>query len=217
MIPLKICGLRDSANIQAIAALKPDFVGFIFYPKSPRWVGSDFGHHSLAGIPNGIKKIGVFVNEEPDLMLQIAKQVGLDGVQLHGQETPATAAFFKSEGLLVLKAFGLNAGFNAETLPQFEDSSTHFLFDTATPLHGGSGKSFDWTLLENLSINLPSFLSGGISLQNVDAALETAFRLGLGLDVNSGLETSPGLKDIPRATEFIERVRTFHPSHHFNS
>jgi phosphoribosylanthranilate isomerase len=211
MIPIKICGLRDPANIQEVAALGPDFVGFIFYPKSARWVGSDFDPSALERVPVSVKKIGVFVNESPEAILEIANKFSLEGVQLHGHETPAQAAVLKAEGLLVFKAFGLKPGFDPKQLTQFEDACTHFLFDTATPLHGGSGQRFDWALLDNLTIRLPSFLSGGINLENLDEALATANKYGLGLDVNSGIELSPGLKDIHKAAELIQRVRAFSP------
>jgi phosphoribosylanthranilate isomerase len=160
-------------------------------------------------VPAGVQKVGVFVNETVPNVLATARKYDLDAVQLHGQETPETCAQLLASGLQVWKVFSVGTAFSQEMVTPYTAVSTHFLFDTATPAHGGSGKTFAWDLLDNLCISLPAFLSGGINPDNLDAAIAKAAQLGFGLDINSGIETAPGLKDPSLAAAVVQRVRSF--------
>jgi phosphoribosylanthranilate isomerase len=190
-IRLKVCGLRD--NIEEVVTLEPDYAGFIFYSKSPRFVGDDFNMPRLGG---PLKKVGVFVNESLETIRTIAMKFQLDLVQLHGDEVPAMCAQLKDMGLGVIKAFQMDDEFIFEELKPYESVVDYFLFDTRTKLYGGSGKTFNWEILEKYRLEKEYFLSGGISLDNLDGLSKMDVSRIHALDVNSRFEVKPGLKDI---------------------
>jgi phosphoribosylanthranilate isomerase len=190
-IKLKVCGLRD--NIEQVASLRPDFLGFIFYEKSPRFVGADF---KMPAIEKEIKKVGVFVNEHVSVIADTVGKHGLDLVQLHRHESPADCSDLRSRGIGVVKAFAMEEGFDFDQLEPYESVVDYFLFDTKTPSYGGSGKSFNWKMLEDYSLDKRYFLSGGLSLENVGELKEVDLSKIHALDVNSRFEIEPGLKDL---------------------
>lgn len=201
-IKLKICGMRDSANIAAVAALHPDYMGFIFYEKSPRFVGADF---SISTIPAEIKKVGVFVNEKTEIILSKVKQHNLDFTQLHGNESPEQCQELKGKGVKIIKAFSVDGDFDFKSVNAYADAVSYFLFDTKGKYFGGNASAFDWTLLQQYDQQIPFFLSGGISAESV-SELKAIKNLNIhALDVNSGVEISPGVKDVGKVKE-LKRV-----------
>lgn len=193
---LKICGLKHADNIRLIAEQNLDFMGFIFYAKSPRFVDDKKLVEVLEEIPSAIIKTGVFVNEDPLKMEELIRTYGLDAVQLHGSESPEICQLFQAKGLKVIKAFGIREESDFDQTVDYEGSCDYFLFDTKTKKHGGSGESFDWDLLKNYSGKTPFLLSGGISIADLDEIQKIRHPKLAGIDVNSGFETEPGLKNI---------------------
>lgn len=197
MLKLKVCGMKDSANITALIELQPDFVGFIFYEKSSRFVGDDLDIDLLKSFPRNMKKVGVFVNASPDTILKTVKKYDLSYVQLHGSETPDFCKTLKMRGINIIKAFSVDASFNFSMINNYKPHTDFFLFDAKGDHPGGNGVAFDWTMLRNYDNDKPFFLSGGISLENVEQITNDLAGLKIyGIDVNSKFETAPGLKDI---------------------
>ncbi len=199
---LKICGMRDSANIAEVAALQPDYIGFIFYEKSPRYVGEDF---EIPAIDSLIKKVGVFVNPDAEYITSKIERYKLDLIQLHGFESPDQCEKFRSKGVEVVKAFSIDEDFDFTGLKSYADHVDYFLFDTKGKYFGGNAKVFDWTLLNQYSLKTPFFLSGGISVENIENLADLKkFNIHV-IDVNSGVEILPALKDIHKIKE-LKRV-----------
>lgn len=193
---IKVCGLRDRENIKAVAALKPTYMGFIFYEGTPRFVG-DISVETLNIIPLNIGKTAVFVNEDVEHINNIINNYKFDAIQLHGNEGPEICAMFKGT-VKVIKAFGINEDFDFEDLYGYVDHVDYFLFDTKTSIHGGSGETYDWSLLNNYEFDVPFFISGGLSLENIEAVKNIDHPQFYGVDLNSRFELSPGLKDIEK-------------------
>jgi len=210
---LKVCGMRESANLQSLIALEPDFIGFIFYNKSKRFV-SDFPQ---VEIPLYIKKVGVFVNETAENILEIVKNHNLDYVQLHGDETPefcsklakneeVNAGFLESFQLGVIKAFSVDEDFDFSIIEEFEQYCDYFIFDTKGENYGGNGVKFNWEILKNYKGNTPFLLSGGISKIDSIEINKINYKTFVGIDVNSGFELKPGLKNIEDIKEFKQNL-----------
>ena len=193
---IKVCGLRDPENIKQVVALSPDYVGFIFYDKTPRFV-NELPVELLKAIPATITKTAVFVNETAENIETLIAKYNFDAIQLHGNESPAFCALFKGK-VKVIKAFGLNADFDFSELGSYADHVDLFLFDTKTSIHGGSGKTFDWTVLNKYDLDKPFFLSGGLSLDNLDEVKNINHPQFYGVDLNSRFEIEPGLKNIDK-------------------
>lgn len=191
----KVCGMKYSDNIKEVAALGPDLMGFIFYPKSKRFVGNDFDAKNLIGLPSEIKTVGVFVDANKADVLRLSIRYQFDYVQLHGNELPEDCEGLSSS-LKIIKAFGLNEEFDFSVLEKYKPFCEYFLFDTKTSDYGGSGKQFDWEILKKYKGETPFFLSGGISLEDIDKVKKMKLKNLVGIDVNSKFEISPGLKDI---------------------
>jgi phosphoribosylanthranilate isomerase len=202
---IKICGLKHRDNIEAITALKPNFVGFICYAPSPRFA-AELNDDILAVVPETISKTAVFVNETAETIHQLIDKYHFDAIQLHGNESPEFCAGFKGK-VTVLKAFGMDENFDFERLNQYVGSIDFFLFDTKTDKHGGSGRSFDWSLLNEYRLNVPFFLSGGLSLDNLEEVKSISHPQFYGVDLNSRFETEPGLKDINKLKNAFELLR----------
>ncbi|MBB6269910.1 phosphoribosylanthranilate isomerase [Pedobacter cryoconitis] len=193
-IKLKICGMKVPANIAEVIALQPDYTGFIFYPGSKRFI-ADPDPLLIRNIPAAIKTTGVFVNEELEKVKSAILKYDLKAVQLHGHESADYCAALKGHAE-VIKAFGIDADFDFSKLDAYIAQVDYFLFDTQTPDHGGSGKTFSWQLLKHYKNETPYFLSGGIGIEQL-AELENIKDERLyAIDVNSRFELSPGLKDI---------------------
>ena len=202
-LKIKVCGMKYTANREAVEKLPMDFLGFIFYPKSKRFVGEN----TDPGLFNSVKtKVAVFVDENAFEILGLVKNLGFEYVQLHGKENPKTCRLLKNQGLKVIKAFNLNEDFDFDSLGIYQKSVDFFLFDTKTDLPGGSGKKFNWKILEKYRGKVPLFLSGGIGPEDVEAINKLQHPQLFGIDLNSGFEDEPGVKNIENLKEFITKI-----------
>lgn len=199
--------MRDPENISGVAAALPDFLGFIFYPKSARFVGEDFSLEQLKAIPETIQRVGVFVNELPAKVIEICKRLNFQVAQLHGSESPEYCRQIKASGLTVFKAFSVDDSFDFDQLSGYTEVCDYFLFDTKGHLPGGTGQKFNWTLLKKYNGSVPFFLSGGIGPDDLEAIRNFEHPRWRGLDVNSGFELSPALKDVDKVQQFIREIR----------
>ena len=204
---IKVCGLRDAENISAIAALNPDFVGFIFYDQSPRFVGDNLDEDVVKALPRSIRKVGVFVNASPDYILRMVKKYDFQYVQLHGTETPEFCRSMQNRGINIIKAFRVDDSFNFSMLNNYKAYCDFFLFDAKGDQPGGNGVSFDWSVMTNYDNEKPFFISGGIGLHNLDQLKQLSGLKLYGVDVNSQVETAPGVKDVAKVKELIARLR----------
>ena len=204
---IKICGMRDTENILSAAGLKPDIMGFIFHPGSPRFAGKLLNPEIVANLPSGIRKAGVFVNVEYDEINETAGKFSLSMAQLHGNETPELCRRIKDSGIEVIKAFNIVENMSFSLCRDYIACTDYFLFDTMTINHGGSGQKFDWKLLNRYEAGHPFILSGGISPADTDNISVIANPAFYGLDLNSRFEIEPGLKDIDKLKEFINELR----------
>jgi phosphoribosylanthranilate isomerase len=195
MIKLKICGMKDLANIGAVAALHPDYMGFIFYKNSPRYVGDSF---SLKEEYEAMTTVGVFVNERTGEILKRLDDIKSTTAQLHGNETPAQCDELRSRGIEVIKVFSVDEEFDFEKTKAYTDVANYFLFDTKGKLYGGNAKTFDWSILEEYDQSVPFFLSGGLNTENVKVLARLDEMNIHAIDLNSGVEDEPGLKNIDK-------------------
>ncbi|MES2807577.1 MAG: phosphoribosylanthranilate isomerase [Bacteroidota bacterium] len=193
---IKVCGLKHADNIKAVTGLAPDYVGFIYYAKSPRFV-ADIDVDILAALPSSIYKTAVVVNETAEEIDRLIAKYSFEAIQLHGSESPEYAGQFKGR-VKVLKAFGVNESFDFEQLNAYANKVDYFLFDTKTDAHGGSGVTFDWDILKKYQLDVPFFLSGGLSLDNLNQIANITHPQFYGVDLNSKFEIAPGLKDIDK-------------------
>lgn len=197
--------MRDSENIRAIEQTKADLMGFIFHPKSPRFVASLPEY-----MPKKQKRVGVFVNASLEQILAKAQKFSLEYIQLHGDEPPAFCSELKNRGLKVIRTQRIA---NADDIIRAEsyNMADLMIFDTKTELYGGSGKKFNWQLLENYKGCVPFLLSGGIrsdTFEEIKAFFHPQFA---GIDLNSGFEISPALKDVGKLNNFIEKIKGMRP------
>ena len=200
-IKLKICGMRDPENIRKVAALHPDYMGFIFYPDSKRAVGENF--EIPKDFPLGIRRVGVFVNEKISVMLKRAKRYSLDFLQLHGEESAEQCEELRKSGVKVIKAFSIGGDFDFDNVIQYKKAVDYLLFDKKGAGYGGTGMTFDWTILEKYDQEIPFFLSGGLSPNNIREVEKLKGMNIHALDLNSGVETEPGIKNV----QLVEKVR----------
>jgi phosphoribosylanthranilate isomerase len=204
-IKIKICGLKDRGNIAGVIALDPDYMGFILYESSPRYVSIKEAETLVKKIPSTIKKTAVLVNEPIELAISIAGSGIFDIIQLHGNES-AEYCMRLSEHARIIKAFGISEKL-PEDLEEYQPFCYMFLFDTAGQSFGGNGKKFDHTLLAGYNSDTEFMLSGGISAD--DSSCLKAFRHGkmTGVDLNSRFEVRPGIKNIALLEKFIQNLR----------
>ena len=205
-IQIKICGMKFPENINEIASLQPDYMGFIFYEKSLR----NF-ENAIPNIDKSIQKVGVFVNASLEEIKKKVKQYKLDLIQLHGEESPEFCHLVQQENIKVIKAFSIDNQFNFNTLNKYNNYCNYFIFDTKGTNYGGNGITFDWSVLENYKLNKPYFLSGGIGIENTEEVksflTKKSSRNCLAIDCNSKLELSPGLKSIEKTKQLINAFK----------
>ncbi|MBD0830591.1 phosphoribosylanthranilate isomerase [Aestuariibaculum sediminum] len=214
---LKICGMKYQDNIQAVAALQPDYLGFIFYETSARYFNS-----AIPNISKTIKKTGVFVNETLDVVHEKIKTYNLQAVQLHGEELPEYCERLRdtilSGGVEIIKVFSIKDDFKFDQLEPYETVCDFFLFDTKGKLPGGNGYTFNWDVLNKYPSTKPYFLSGGIGLEETEKLKSfyksPASKYCYAIDVNSKFEIEPGLKDTEQLKQFINRIRKLNSSRH---
>lgn len=205
---VKVCGMREPENIRAVAEAGADWIGFIFYPKSPRYVAA-----VPDGVPDGVRRIGVFVAPDYEEIVARRTAFGLHGIQLHGSATPELCQRLRADGLTVVRALPADNAL-PEATRAYQDSIDVFLFDTPTSRHGGSGRTFDWTLLTAYDGRVPFLLSGGLRPDSLPALCRFDHPQWLGIDLNSGFETRPGLKDATTLKTFITHFRQQHHEPH---
>ncbi|WP_175622035.1 phosphoribosylanthranilate isomerase [Chryseobacterium schmidteae] len=209
---LKVCGLTQLCQIRELAALKIDFLGFIFYEKSPRYLLNHLNLEKILEI-NHSGKVGVFVNENADKIIEIAEKADLNFIQLHGDESDdfilELRAKLKPEiGIIkVIRIGNQTSNELQKTINHQLSTINYLLFDTDSKAFGGTGKSFDWNILNEIKIPLPYFLSGGISLENFHQ-LKTINKQPFALDINSKFEIEPGIKDVEKIKEFVNKFKS---------
>ena len=227
---LKVCGMKYTENIQQVADLQPDYLGFIFYEKSKR----NF-EGIIPELPKSIKKTGVFVNEFKEILISLVEEYGLDAIQLHGDESVEYVFDLKSQlverralfiaenktikkkknqhyisksEVQIIKVFGIKDEFSFDVLKPYLEVVDYFLFDTKGKERGGNGTKFDWSVLEKYPFDKPFFLSGGIGLDDVEE-VQKLMKSNLpiySLDVNSKFESKPGLKNINEVKTFKNKL-----------
>jgi len=202
---VKICGINDQEFLQNSALLSFNFAGFIFYPESDRHMGDDLMPGDLDLLPVSIDRVGVFVNEPLDLVLELANQFDLDYVQLHGEESPGYVKEL-SEKVKIIKAFRISELFDFTPLALFENACDFFLFDTKAERVGGTGLKFNWNLLDRYTGTVPFLLSGGIGPGDADKLKKFNHPMFAGIDINSKFEANPGKKDLTQINHFLNQL-----------
>lgn len=207
---IKVCGLKDKGNVEDILSKQsPDLLGMIFYEKSQRFIGTKplLIDQSLN---QNIPKVGVFVNSSIEHIIDMQLLFGFEWVQLHGDEDIVFIAGLKDKiDLKVIKVFRVTDSINLDEIRPYEPLSDYFLFDTQTTNYGGSGKQFDWKILEGYNLDTPFILSGGIDIEHTEEIL-SLYRKNekmAGIDINSKFEIEPGIKDPDKVARFINTIR----------
>lgn len=196
--------MKNTDNIIQVSALSPDYMGFIFHEASPRFVGIDFS--VPANISSSVKRVGVFVNHSADFVIETMSRNQLQYAQLHGDESVAFCDALKQQGVKIIKVFRVDEDFDFGSTNQFESVSDFFLFDTKGKLYGGNATSFDWNLLHQYNQAVPFFLSGGIQPQNMKDIKKLESLNIHAIDVNSGVEDCPGIKNMNKISEIINQL-----------
>lgn len=212
---VKVCGMRDDANINDVIALGVDLIGLIFYPKSSRYVLASNPPTASFKKPEGKPDfVGVFVNEPYSVILENVQRFNLDYVQLHGDETPdyintlrQQLATTCSHPIRIVKAMSVSSAADVSNAKRYDGYADYMLFDSKCTGRGGSGTQFDWTVLEQYTGETPFFLSGGIGPDDADNILRISHPKLCGIDLNSRFETSPALKNVEMLGEFIHKFR----------
>lgn len=199
--------MKYPENIRAIAALSPDYLGFIFYEKSKRYVGENFDPKTLESLDKSIKKVGVFVNHSTSYIEEKIKKYGLDLLQLHGDESLEQCKELKSKGYKLVKVFQVDDKFNFESIEPFKKYVDYFLFDTKSEGFGGTGKKFDWKILDRYDNEVPIFLSGGLGIESVEEIKKLKHLNIHALDINSKFEVEAGRKDVDLIEKFSTLVK----------
>jgi len=200
---VKVCGMREAENIREVEALGIDLMGFIFWPKSGRYVSE-----RPAYLPTNCKRVGVFVDEDIETVKRIADDYALDYIQLHGHESPEYCAQLK--GLKLIKAFNIATTEDFKQTEPYTGIVDYFLFDTKGKSVGGNGEKFDWSVLSAYDGNTPFLLSGGIGPDDAEVLTSHSSPLTskkcVGIDLNSRFEIAPGLKDINKLKDFLNAL-----------
>lgn len=216
---IKVCGMRDPENIRQVAGTGIDWMGFIFYARSARSIDSrqwtvdslkktdSPSNYHLSTVNRQLKRVGVFVNATPEYMIETANLYKLDYLQLHGNESPDTCYALQKRGYAIIKAFSIASADDLTSTTEYEGRTDYFLFDTKCNSYGGSGKQFDWSVLASYKGNTPFLLSGGIAPDSVDAVRNFRHPQLAGIDLNSGFETEPGMKDAEKIKTFIDKIK----------
>ncbi|MDF1577651.1 MAG: phosphoribosylanthranilate isomerase [Desulfurivibrionaceae bacterium] len=200
---IKVCGITDPDDLAHAVSAGVDGVGFIFAEKSPRRIEPEKARELIRAVPPFVDAVGVFVNEDPDVVTDIIKYCGLTMVQLHGQEN---IDYCRLMPVRVLKSFAVKNGADGSEMAAYAGVAAGYLLDTYDQgMAGGTGRAFDWNLIKGLRIPGPVLLAGGLGPENVGEAISVARPFAV--DVNSGVEKSPGRKDHALLTALIEAVR----------
>lgn len=206
---IKVCGMRDAENIRAVEALGIDYMGFIFWPPSGRYVGEKPSY-----LPRKCRRVGVFVDAALPDILEAVKGFRLDVLQLHGHETPEALHALRESvadlnpDIRLIKSLAVKEPEDLAQTSAYEEVCDAFLFDAKGRLPGGNGHQFDWSVLKQYKGRLPFLLSGGIGPGDEARIREFDVPGCIGIDLNSRFETAPGLKDVQALKTFIESVRS---------
>ena len=206
-VKIKICGMKNEANILEIAALLSDYLGFIFVKDSPRYFEG-----TIPTLPKSIKKTGVFVDESLDQISKMVLKYDLQAVQLHGQESIDFCEQLReklSAKIEIIKAFAVDGNFDFDHIKSYDSVCDYYLFDTKGKLAGGNGKTFDWSILEKYKSKKQFFLSGGIGvneIQQIHKILNSNLPI-YAIDCNSKLESEPGIKDLKLSVSFFNSFK----------
>ena len=204
---IKVCGMREAENIREVEALGINWMGLIFWPKSSRYV-SEMPDY----LPQDVKRVGVFVDEDLDTVKKKADDYALDLIQLHGSESPDYVRALKTSSSInpltssIIKAFNIATSDDFEQTKDYEGLVDYFLFDTKGPSVGGNGVQFDWDVLKDYHGKTPFLLSGGIGPDDAERIHAFHHPQCIGIDLNSRFELSPGLKDIDKLKTFIQAL-----------
>lgn len=202
---IKVCGIKTKENIDLLAQLNVEMIGLNFYPPSARYIDPVIGIDHFSILPKEMKRVGVFVNESLENINEIASKYNLDYIQLHGDEDvnfcKSVAKYHK-----IIKVFRVDDQTDFHNISEYSFAN-YYLFDTATKHFGGSGKKFDWSVLEDYKGNTPFLLSGGIGPDDADAVLQYDHPMYLGIDINSKFESEPAVKNPELISPFIHKLR----------
>jgi len=200
---IKVCGITRLEDAQIASRLGVDAIGFVFYPKSPRYISPEKAATIIRQLPPFVSAVGLFVNPTQDMIAEVLKTVPLGVIQLHGDESPD---FCQSQRRRVLKAIAVE---NHDDLKKASAYDCPLLLDAKAPagVYGGTGKAFDWSLLKGFAHHHPLTLAGGLNANNIEAALSV--RQWFAVDVSSGVEVSPGIKDEAKLRDFVARVNAY--------
>ena len=196
---IKVCGMREAENIREVEGLGIDLIGFIFWPKSSRYVSE-----RPAYLPTNCKRVGVFVDEDIEVVKEIAHDYALDYIQLHGHESTAYCAQLK--GLKLIKAFNIATAKDFEQTKSYEKLVDYFLFDAKGKSVGGNGTKFEWSVLDNYHGPTPFILSGGIGPDDATSIRRFHHPRLAGIDLNSRFELAPSLKDVTALQKFLNEL-----------
>jgi len=197
---LKICGMKNPENIIEASKLLPDFMGFIFWEKSARYFDGD-----IPKLPESIQRVGVFVNEKIENIVDKIQKHQLQIIQLHGNESAAYCSELKKQNIKIIRVFSIANDFDFEDLKPFETVADYFLFDTKGKLPGGNGIQFNWKILKNYPSEKPFFLSGGIGIDEINKLKNLNLPI-FAIDINSKFETEPGLKNVALIKHFKAKL-----------
>lgn len=203
---IKVCGMRDADNIRAVAKTGVNWMGMIFWPRSSRHV-ADLS--AANAIPCGIERVGVFVDQSCEDIINIAEKWRLDVIQLHGKESRESILALRGrlrKGVRLMKAISVGATDDIGKASEYEDIVDYLLFDTKCSTVGGSGKQFDWSVLDEYNGSAPFLLSGGIGPDDAEAVSLFRHPLMMGIDLNSRFETAPAYKDVEKLSSFINEI-----------
>jgi len=202
MIPVKVCGITRLPDAQLAVSLGASAIGFIFYPPSPRFIPYENAATIARALGDDIAKVGVFVDEEIETVNWVAEMVGLDFVQLHGEESPMYCRGIERP---VINAIRIKAGFDPASLGKY-DVHALLLDAYVEDLQGGTGQTFDWKRFSSKDFGVPVILAGGLNAENVLNAIESIHPTAL--DISSGVEQAPGVKDTEKLEQFFQRVQS---------
>lgn len=205
---VKVCGMRELDNMACLAHLPIDLMGFIHYPPSPRWVGTNLTAQVLdAVLPSHVGRVGVFVDSPIEEVERAVLRLGLTHLQLHGHEPIAEVRRMRAQlGLPILKAVGIATRADIDLALSYADEVDYLLLDTKTKTYGGSGSQFDWTLLKAYTASTPFLLSGGIGAEDAELVRSIQHPALRGVDLNSRFESDPARKDADRLATFLDQL-----------
>lgn len=210
---VKICGLSDPESLRVAIENGARYLGFVFYPKSPRAITIDTAAMLCRQVPAGVKTVGLFVNPTEEELDYIMGRVSLDMIQLHGTETPEQLIAIKAKyACPIIKAFPISTTADLDAVPTYNESADWFLFDTKSTqtngTFGGSGHVFDWAILKDKVFAKPWMLAGGLTIENVAKAITLLHPNAV--DISSGVERERGVKDPNKIKDFLKTVTQKH-------